>query len=509
MPESADLAPNAAPTRGEGLAALDAAVARDLEYLCRPPANWVPPRQEGGEAVTDVVIIGGGMCGLLSWFALQTAGIRNVRILDRAPRGFEGPWVTYARMETLRSPKQLVGPAYGMASLTFRAWFTAQFGEAEWDALDKIPRPMWMDYLRWYRRVLGVPVENEVHVERIAPEGDLVRLDLDGEGAHERSILARKVVMATGRDGLGNPNIPAFVNDLPRSSWAHSADEIDFEALKDKRVAVIGVGASAVDNAAEALEHGAREVRMLIRRKEMPTINKMMGIGSYGFSAGFPELPDEWRWRYMLYSAITQVPAPRGSTLRVSRHANAYFHFGKGIARMSQQGAEVLVEMTDGTRLLTDFVILGTGFTVEPLARTELTGYADKIVLWGDRYSPPEGEANEELANFPYLSPDFSFQSDDPDAEHFLRNIHAFNYAATVSLGKVSGDIPGVSDGAAWLARALAANLYVEDVAVQYQRLLDYDKPELLGDEWTASELEDLTGDDVTTNSPHPLRAAE
>ena len=30
--------------------------------------------------------------------------------------------MTYARMETLRSPKQLVGPAYGMASLTFRAW---------------------------------------------------------------------------------------------------------------------------------------------------------------------------------------------------------------------------------------------------------------------------------------------------------------------------------------------------------------------------------------------------
>ena len=47
--------------------------------------------------------------------------------------------MTYARMETLRSPKQLTGPAYGMASLTFRAWFTAQFGEDAWEALDKIP----------------------------------------------------------------------------------------------------------------------------------------------------------------------------------------------------------------------------------------------------------------------------------------------------------------------------------------------------------------------------------
>ena len=30
-----------------------------------------------------------------------------------------------------------------------------------------------------------------------------------------------------------------------------------------------GVGASAVDNAAEALEHGATEVRHLVRREEM------------------------------------------------------------------------------------------------------------------------------------------------------------------------------------------------------------------------------------------------
>ena len=57
-------------------------------------------------------------------------------------------------METLRSPKQLLGPAYGMASLTFQAWFTAQFGDEAWEELFRIPRPMWMDYLHWYRGVL-------------------------------------------------------------------------------------------------------------------------------------------------------------------------------------------------------------------------------------------------------------------------------------------------------------------------------------------------------------------
>ena len=107
-----------------GLAELEQRVRDDLACLCYPPANWVAPTTaEGEEQVHDVVIIGGGMCGLVASFALIGAGIRNIRIFDRSPVGFEGPWLTYARMETLRSPKQLIGPAYGMASLTFRAWY--------------------------------------------------------------------------------------------------------------------------------------------------------------------------------------------------------------------------------------------------------------------------------------------------------------------------------------------------------------------------------------------------
>ena len=197
------------------LAELEQRVRDDLACLCLPPANWVVPRPAtDGRPVHDVVVIGGGMCGLVASFALQCAGIRNIRVFDRAPPGLEGPWLTYARMETLRSPKQLTGPAYGMASLTFRAWFTAQHGEDAWETLDKIPRPMWMDYLRWYRHVLALGVENDVEVLRILPEGELLRLDLTGAGRKEDAVLARRVVMATGRDGTGRPNIPDFVQNL-------------------------------------------------------------------------------------------------------------------------------------------------------------------------------------------------------------------------------------------------------------------------------------------------------
>ena len=279
-----------------------------------------------------------------------------------------------------------------------------------------------------------------------------------------------------GREGTGHPQIPAFIGDLPRSHWAHTSEDIDFAALKGKRVVVIGAGASAVENAAEAAEHGAKEVRHLIRRREMPTINKMMGIGSFGFTAGFADLPDEWRWRFMQYSFATQTPAPRGSTLRASRNDNVYFHFGKGIEGVRLDGGELVIDTVDGLRLATDYMILATGFTTDPMARTELDGYADKIELWRDRYTPPANEQNDDLARFPYLNTDFTFRERKAGEAPWLKHIYCFNYGASASLGKVSGDIPGISEGASWLARALAATLYQEDVAAYFQGMIDYDK---------------------------------
>ena len=113
------------------------------------------------QPVADVALIGGGMSGLAIAAALQHRGVQ-VDVYDEAPEGLEGPWATTARMETLRSPKQLAGPALGIPSLTFRAWFEAQWGAPAWEALDKIPRLQWMDYLRWYRRVLGLQVHNQI-----------------------------------------------------------------------------------------------------------------------------------------------------------------------------------------------------------------------------------------------------------------------------------------------------------------------------------------------------------
>jgi cation diffusion facilitator CzcD-associated flavoprotein CzcO len=72
----------------------------------------------------------------------------------------------------------------------------------------------------------------------------------------------------------------------------------------------------------------------------------------------------------------------------------------------------------------------------------------------------------------------------------WLADIHCFNHGASLSIGKVAGDIPQISTGAAWLARGIAADFYRRDIAQQWQVLLDFDTPELLGDEWTDAEAD-------------------
>ncbi len=478
-----------------GLAGLESRLADDLSLLELPPKEWVPATEYDGKRVYDAVVIGAGMCGLVATASLKMLGIHNVVCLDRAPQGLEGPWVTFARMETLRSPKQLTGPALGLPSLTFRAWYVAQFGAEAWEALGKIPKEQWMDYLVWYRKVLDLPVRNRIAVTGMAPVNDeLIALDATNlsDGENER-IYARHVVLATGRDGLGGGYVPDFANGVDRKFWAHSADAIDFEALKGKRVAVIGAGASAMDNAATTLEAGAAGVDMIIRRKEMPRVNKFTGISSQGVVQGFAGLSDDWKWKFMDYVLGAQTPPPRDSTLRVSRHPNGRFFLATGVRGLHEKGGRVVVETSRGD-LEYDFVIFATGFRVDLNARPELHHFAPFIQFWQDTYVPAEGMENGELATSPYLGPDFEFLEKVPGSCPSLRLVHCFNYPASLSHGKLSGDIPAVSDGGRRLARGIARSLFVADRETHFANLVAYETPELLGDEWTdsASMLDDL-----------------
>lgn len=470
-----------------GLAALEARLRQDLAWLDLPANPWVKPRLDQDAPVLEVAIIGGGMAGLALAAELRHLGVAAV-IFDQAPAGFEGPWATTARMETLRSPKQLTGPALGLPALTFRAWFEAQFGDEGWAALDKIPRLQWADYLRWYRKVLALDVRNEHRVARVAPRaGGIVELDVEAAGKTQR-LLARHVVLATGRDGLGGPWVPDLAHQVPRQLWAHSADGLQDDWFEGKRVAVIGGGASAMDSAATALEAGATRVDLLIRRAELPRINKGKGAGNPGMTHGYWRLPDAWKWRIRNYLNTQQVPPPRGSTLRVSSSGKARFLLSSPVLSVQENPAGGLVLNTPDAQIEADFLVFATGFRTDFALRPEFAPFSAQIRVWRDRFQAPADEADAELAELPDLGTCFEFQEKTPGACPGLNHIHCFSYPAALSYGAVSGDIPAISEGSKRLAHALIGQLFNEDIDQHFESMRTYADPELLGDEWVASQ---------------------
>ncbi|MFI4927082.1 MAG: NAD(P)-binding domain-containing protein, partial [Burkholderiales bacterium] len=337
----------ASPRDEAALARLARDARAQLARLNYPPANWVPPAAApDGTSVVDVLVAGAGMCGLTAGYALLRDGIANLRVVDRAARGDEGPWGTYARMLTLRSPKHLTGPDLGVPALTFRSWYEAQHGEQGWAALHKVGRIDWRDYLLWVRETVGLPVDNGVTLLSIDDEGSLLRARLQSAQGEE-TVWARKIVLALGRDGSGAPRWPAFPSlrrDDPHAAGRvfHSADAIDFEALRGQRVAVLGAGASAFDNAACALEAGAR-VELFARRPFLPQVNKSKWTAFAGFFRGFEALDDARKWRFYTYIFEEQVPPPWETVRRCDAHAGFALHLATPWTDVRPQAGGVVV----------------------------------------------------------------------------------------------------------------------------------------------------------------------
>ena len=467
------------PPQRDGLAALEDRVRQDLEVLSFPFKPWMPTRQGStGRECYDVVIVGAGQAGISIAAGLLRENIGNILVIDQSPAGSEGPWTTFARMLTLRSPKYLTGPDWGIPSLTFRSWFVSQWGEDAWDRLDKIPNTQWQDYIGWIRKTLAVPVENRCRLTTLSPKGAGYTLTVDRpDGPAE--INARKVVLCTGIEGGGDWHIPATVrSNLPPEIYAHAADrDIDFTALAGKRVAVLGAGASAFDQAATALESGAGAVHLFTRRDELHRVQTYKHLEQAGFLGGFHRLPEEWRWRFMNHILTLREPPPMETVARVTRHPNFTLVTGAAIDGLSHADGVIDIVTPKGS-FEADFLICGTGFTVDLSRRPELQSLHTDIALWGDRYTPPESEENNALARYPYLGLGFEFLEKESGTAPHLKNLHLFTFAATVSQGFSGGGMNGLKYALPRIVNGIVSGLYAEDAALHFQALRKYDTPE-------------------------------
>jgi len=448
------------------LKALEQKVIQELSITDYFQDSWVLPNSQ----LHQVVIIGAGMAGLAAAFALKQANISQFKIFDASPQSREGPWSRYARMKILRSPKQLTGPAFRFPSLTFNAWYAAQWGEQRWNELYKIPTLMWMDYLSWFKKILRFPLQNNTKLLKIEPRNNLLKITLNHAGTLEE-IETSKLILATGREGFGGATIPAFIQDLPKAYYAHTSEEIPFAQLAGKNVCVIGAGASAFDAAAVALENQAKEVILIMRRAKVPAVNKAGSLAYYGYNEGFYSLDDEAKYLFFSTTREGGATPPIDALERLKDWANFSIK-AQSIIQQVQLQNQMIEITTNREKFNCDYMILATGFNIDGTQQPEIRPLMDQILLWKDRLS------QSEYGNFPYLGPHFEFLEKYPQNAPFLKHIYCFNYAATLSHGLISSDIPGIGVGAQRLANGIAIDLFSENWKEYFRQLKEFRKAE-------------------------------
>ncbi len=456
-----------------GLEALTRQVRHDLELLDYPRRPWLLPRRTAaGEPIYDVVIVGAGQSGLTTAFGLARERVGNVLVVDRNPLDRAGPWLNFARMRTLRTPKYLTGPDLGVPSLTPRAYYEAQYGEGSWESLGLLPKELWASYLSWYRQTLRIPVEPETSVGELGYDADERCFTVPCTGpAGARTLRARRVVLATGIDGSGHWSIPSAVKDsLPPHLYAHTRDDIDFARLAGKRVAVLGAGASGFDDAATALEQGAREVHLLFRREKLVNVNAYRWAEFVGFLKHHADLPDAERWRFIL-QILRMGQLPPADTLQRAQAAPGFhLHAGSGWKKLTARGDAIEIE-TASAKLEVDFVIVATGFVTDLKTRPELEGFEPHIARWADRYTPPPEDAHDDLARHPYLGKSFEFTERRPGEAPYLARLYNYTFGGLLSMGFGGASISGLKYSSARLISGITRSLFLEDSAAHYDSL--------------------------------------
>jgi cation diffusion facilitator CzcD-associated flavoprotein CzcO len=463
-----------------GLDALGRQVRRELDLLDYPRRPWVAPRtSRSGASIYDVLVVGGGQSGLTTAFGLARERVANVLVVDQNPLDRAGPWLNFARMRTLRTPKYLTGPDLGIPSLTPRAYYEAQAGEGSWEKLGLIPKEQWASYLAWYRQTLGIPVQAETRVGALEwDESERCFVVPCETKAGHHSLLARRVVLATGIDGSGEWRIPSAVKDaLPPHLYAHTRDAIDFEALRGRRVAVLGAGASGFDNAATALEHGAAEVRLLFRRQQLVNVNPYRWAEFVGFLKHHADLPDEEKWRFILrILQMGQLP-PADTLARARELPGFHLHAGSGFKELRARDGGVEIVTENGV-IFADFVIVATGFVTDLSARPELARLEAHIARWADRYEPPREERHEDLLRHPYLGRHFELTERVPGEAPYLGFLYNYTFGGLLSMGFGGASISGLKYSAARLVSGITRSLFLEDSASHYQSLCSFQETE-------------------------------
>ena len=473
---------------GARLAKLTAQARADLALMSYPNRSWVRPLAGSSDKVIDVIIVGAGQAGLAAALALWREGVTNVLVVDRSAPGFEGPWETYARMETLRTPKSSIGLESGLPNLTARAWHEARYGAEAWSAFDRVPRTQWMDYLRWLRQTINLPIRNRTKVGALSADADgliavpLHAVDESNATGTEvvETLMARHVVLATGFDGGGEWQIPPhIVAAVPPDRLTHSNVPLDLSRLKGLRIGILGHGASAFDTAAAVLQAGAASVDVCYRRRDIPQINPHRHLEYVGLLKHYAELPPAVRWEIAHFFDTRDQPPTQNAWNAATAYPNCRVHSACPWDQLAYRDDVVHVTTPHG-QFEFDYLICATGSVVNLAARPELRDVADQIARWSDRYQPPSGLEHPVLAQYPYVGEEYGLQERVAGSGYaWLNRVYAYNFASYVSMGPHSTSVSAHKYSMPRMVRGITRALMFEQVDAVMPGIAAYNEIEL------------------------------
>jgi FAD-dependent urate hydroxylase len=235
------------------------------------------------------------------------------------------------------------------------------------------------DYGRWFQENQAPWAEPE-SVVRVEPNEDGYRLSLQGGETFDAS----RVVVATGLSGFAV--VPAPLAGLSATHLTHSSRIEDFRVFKNRSVAVVGAGQSALEAVALLLEVGAApqlvvreekikwQTRVRLQRSAWRKLRSPisgLGTGPKAWAlTRFPGLthcmPDRWRVEFVK----RHLPPEGAWWLRPRVEGKAQVHFGVTVAaaRPRSGGVELKLLGAEGgreTRVECETVVAGTGYRVD------------------------------------------------------------------------------------------------------------------------------------------------
>ena len=448
----------------------------NLHSLRHPETDWMPNLiGPDGKSLLDVLVVGAGQGGLGIAGTLMRERVTNILVIDKEPRGKEGIWNSHGRMPVIRSPKHYPGPDMGIPNLTYEAWHSAAYGNKSWEATKLIPINNWTKYLAWLRQTLNIPVQNKTELLKIEPANNSMKVTLRGDKKIE-ALYVRRIVLATGHDGTGEWWLPDYLATLPSNLCAKASDPIEFSGLAGKKVAILGVGATAGDNAICALQAGA-EVHMFCRRNTHRRQQVYRWCITAGFLRHFGDLDDATRWRFMHYILNTRMGMPPETWARANNDPNFNLHTNSNwkSAKASKEG--ILIETEQGP-FDADFIISCTGHNQDIKKRPELNDFSKHIKLWSDQYTPPTELQDERLGRYPYLGTNFQFLEKTPGSAPYLKRIHDFTFGPTLSFGPSGCSISTLRLTVPMVVAGVTRGLFIEDAELHWEGLVNH--PEMI-----------------------------